>query len=457
MNTHNNIQRHRSTDRTPRSDGSTTSNGEERTSLISTSSADEGQKPDCAKSGNASGRKLKIGQKIRIGTWNVRTMSAGTLENVIMESRRYNISCLGICEHRWGGQGHFTPTNGGKIIYAGKEKPGQSGVAIYLEKNISNSLMGYNPYNDRVLSARLRGIGYNITLIQVYAPTSVASEEEKEEFYATLQQALDACNQSDRIIIMGDFNSKVGSIKDEMEKGIVGSHGLGERNESGEGLVEFAITNNLTITNTMFKTHKRRLYTWTSPDGETKNQIDYILTNRRWKTSVTAARTLPGADCGTDHELLMAEIKLRLKKIKIPPKPARYDLSMIHFNITYKLEIKNRFSVLQEKAEELKPDELAEEIEEAFQITASEHLPKKLTKKKPWISNETLNAMENRRIAKQRFGLTSREYKDAKQNVKRLIKKDKSDHFGLTTLQHRKCNEIQPNRQNVSRNQQTNN
>ena len=88
-------------------------------------------------------------------------------------------------------------------------------------------------------------------------------------------------------------------------------------------MVEFAVTNNLTITNTMFQTHKRRLFTWTSPDGETKNQIDYVLTNRRWKTSVTAARTLPGADCGSDHELLMAEIKLRIKKIKNPPKTSQ--------------------------------------------------------------------------------------------------------------------------------------
>ena len=100
-----------------------------------------------------------------------------------------------------------------------------------------------------------------------------------------LQTEIDNTDKSDQLLVMGDFNSKVGRIVDSNEKGVVGNFGLGERNDCGERLVEFAIENEMAITNTMFMNHKRRLYTWTSPDGDTKNQIDYILVNRRWRTS----------------------------------------------------------------------------------------------------------------------------------------------------------------------------
>ena len=139
----------------------------------------------------------------------------------------------------------------------------------------------------------------------------------------------------------------------------------------------------MAITNNMFMNHKRRLYTWTSPDGDTKNQIDYILVNRRWRTSVSAIRTLPGTDCGSDHEMLMCEFTFRLKCFKKSPKPIRYDLQEIPLNIFYKIEIKNRFRALLDTAEELEPNEMAEEITQIYKEAAANHLPKKEITKKP--------------------------------------------------------------------------
>jgi len=104
---------------------------------------------------------------------------------------------------------------------------------------------------------------------------------------------------------------------------VVGLYGLGETNEAGEQLENFCLEHKLALANTMFKQHPRRLYTWTSPGGNTRNQIDYISITQRWKTSLMNCRTYPGADCNTDHQLLVATLKVRLGKRQrqhsIPP------------------------------------------------------------------------------------------------------------------------------------------
>ena len=98
-------------------------------------------------------------------------------------------------------------------------------------------------------------------------------------------------------------------------------------NEAGQRLIEFCQENALVIANTPFQQHKRRLYTWTSPGGQHQNQIDYILCSQRWRSSIQSAKTRPGADCGADHELLIAKFRLNLKKVEKTTRPFRYDLN----------------------------------------------------------------------------------------------------------------------------------
>ena len=85
--------------------------------------------------------------------------------------------------------------------------------------------------------------------------------------------------------------------------------------------------NTLVVANTLFQQHKRRLYTWTSPDGQYQNQTDYIICSWRWRISKRSAKTRPGADCGSDHELLIAKFRLKLKKVGKTTRPFRYDLN----------------------------------------------------------------------------------------------------------------------------------
>ena len=129
----------------------------------------------------------------------------------------------------------------------------------------------------------------------------------------------------------------------EETPGVTGKFGLGVQNEAGQRLIEFCQENALVITNTLFQQHKRRLYTWTSPDGQHRNQADYILCSQRWKSSIQLYTRL-GADCGSDHELLIAKFRLKLKKVEKTARPFRYDLNQILYD--YTVEVRNRFKGL---------------------------------------------------------------------------------------------------------------
>ena len=144
-----------------------------------------------------------------------------------------------------------------------------------------------------------------ISVIQVYAPTSNAEEAEVKWFYEDLQDLLELTPPEDVLFIIGDWNAKVGS---QAIPRVKGKFGLGVQNEAGQRLIEFCQENTLVIANTLFQQHKRRLYTRTS-------QIDYILYSQRWRSSIQSAKTRPGDDCGSDHELLIAKFRLKLKTV----------------------------------------------------------------------------------------------------------------------------------------------
>ena len=124
-----------------------------------------------------------------------------------------------------------------------------------------------------MISVQLQDKPFFITVIQVYAPTSNAEEAEAEWFCGDLQDHLKLTPKKDILFIIGDWNAKVRS---QEIPGITGKFGLGVQNEAGQRLTEFCQENALVIANTLFQQHNRRLYTWTSPDGQQQNQINYI-------------------------------------------------------------------------------------------------------------------------------------------------------------------------------------
>ena len=163
-----------------------------------------------------------------------------------------------------------------------------------------------------MISVHFQGKPFNITVIQAYAPISNAEEAEVEWFYEDLQDLLELTPKKDVLFIIRDWNAKVGS---QETPGVTGKFGLGLQNEAGQRLIEFCQENALVRANTLFQQHRRRLYTWTSPDYQHRNEIDYILCSQRWRSFLQSANTRPGADCGSDHELLIAKFRLKLKKV----------------------------------------------------------------------------------------------------------------------------------------------
>ena len=134
-----------------------------------------------------------------------------------------------------------------------------------------------------MISINFQGKPFNITLIQVHTLTNNTEEAEVEQFYEDLQILLELTPKKDVPFITGDWNAKVGS---QTIPGMTGKFGLGIQNEEGQRLIEFCQENALVIANTLFQQHKRRLYTRTSPDGQHRNQIDYILYSQRWRSSI---------------------------------------------------------------------------------------------------------------------------------------------------------------------------
>ena len=180
-----------------------------------------------------------------------------------------------------------------------------------------------------MISVCFQGKPFNITVIQVCAPTSNA--EEAERFYEDLQDLIELTPKKDVLFIRGDWNAKIGS---QEIPGVTGKFGLGVQNEAGQRLIEFCWENALVIANILFQQHKRRLYTWISPDGQHENQIDCILCSQRWRSSIQSAKTRSGADCGSDHELLTAKFRIKLKKLRKTTRPFRYDLHQIPYDYT---------------------------------------------------------------------------------------------------------------------------
>ena len=170
---------------------------------------------------------------------------------------------LGISELRWTEMGEFKSEDL-YIYYCGQESLRRNGVAIIINKRVQNAVLGCNLKNNRMISVRFQGKPFSITVIQVYGPTSNAEEAEVEWFYENLQGLLELTPQKDVLFIIGDWNAKVGS---QETPGVTGKFGLGVRNEAGQRLTEFCEENTLVIANTLFQQHRRRLYTWTSPDG----------------------------------------------------------------------------------------------------------------------------------------------------------------------------------------------
>ena len=213
-------------------------------------------------------------------------MNQGKLEVVKQEMARVNIDILGIRKLKWTAMVEFN-SDDHYIYYCGQESLRRNGAALIVSKRVQNEVFGCNLKNDRMISVHLQDKPFSITVIQVYDLTSNAKEAKVEQSYEDLQDLLELTPKKDVLFIIGDWNAKVGS---QETPGVTGKFGLGVQNEAGQRLIKFCQENALVIANTLFQQQKRRLYTRTSPDGQHRNQIAYILCSQRWRSSIQSEK-----------------------------------------------------------------------------------------------------------------------------------------------------------------------
>ncbi|CAH2108374.1 unnamed protein product [Euphydryas editha] len=259
---------------------------------------------------------LKVYKNIKLGTWNVRGMITKVKKEIIdQEQTNYQLDILALTESHMRGSGFYETPCGHTIYYSGPENESRNGVALSVSDRVNKAVIGYNPVSDRIMTVKLNTKPCRMHLIVVYAPTSSSSEADIDTFYRLLEDTIKLVPNRDIMILLGDLNAKVGSTENEDHlREIVGRYGLGERNERGEMWLQFCVENSLTITNTCFQQHPRRLYTWVMPGDRARNQIDYIAISKRWRSSIRSVRTYPGAYCGSDHRLLVATMRIKLKR-----------------------------------------------------------------------------------------------------------------------------------------------
>ena len=388
-----------------------------------------------------------------MATWNVRTMyNTGTASSIAREMNNYKIEILGLSETRWLQAGETVLNTGEKILYSGHMDENEihsEGVAFMLSKTAQKALLKWEPVNSRIITATFNTSNkrLKVKMIQCYAPTNDADQDKKERFYEQLQSVMNHRSERDILVMMGDFNAKIGSNNAGYEP-YMGKHGLGNMNDNGELLVNFCADNKLVIGGSIFPHKTVHKVTWKSPDGFTENQIDHICISKEFRRSVIDVRVKRGADVGTDHHLLIMKLRLKLKSIQ-----NNKDSDRIKFNIvklqdpkvkqSFSIALRNRFDTLTNEHEDTEVnltnlDNLWKKSKEAWMNTAKEVLGRQTRSHKAWINTETLQLIEDRKKAKHKLNCARTrnenkkaqlEYNQKHKEVKKSARRDKRQYY----------------------------
>ena len=286
--------------------------------------------------------------ELHLATYNVRTLSDEchlvSLENEI-EKIKWDI--IGISEMRRPGENVVELASQHIMFNKGNDKK-QGGVGFLIHKKLKGNIEEFHATSNRVASVTIRiSKRYKIRIIQVYAPTSVSSDEELEEFYDDLQTEM-RHKKTHYNVIMGDFNAKVGKGDEDC----VGSFGYGVRNDRGDDLINFATAHGFKIMNTYYKKKKNRRWTWRSPNFETFNEIDYVLVDKN--NIVKNFEVLNKVNVDSDHRMIRCKVQIdskqeRKRLFHSKPEPLRVCKQIVN---EFKIDLQNRYAALEEQQDD---------------------------------------------------------------------------------------------------------
>ncbi|KAJ2946424.1 hypothetical protein O0L34_g12464 [Tuta absoluta] len=311
------------------------------------------------------------------------------------------------------------------------EKKGENGVGFIVRKEHKENISEFKGISDRVALLNIKIHDTPLSIIQVYAPTQTASKEELEKFYSDIQIARQSATEN--LVILGDFNAKIGKSTEKIGS-IIGPYGSGTCNERGEILKLFALEEELTIINSIFKKKENQRWTWMSPDGVTKNEIDYILTNRsHFFINCEIIRKIPYP---SDHRLLRGTLSLSKKKksrksFSKPMSTLQSDKEQIKYRKSLDAKL------IQHTRGELSMQNLYNATERAIQESLSE--AKIINRQKKFkISSITKEMIARRHNLQQKLNKSQEEKDELKllyKNIKLQIQ-DEYDTYKLKKYEH---------------------
>jgi exonuclease III len=232
------------------------------------------------------------------------------------ELQRYNIDIAALSETRLADTGEITEVGAGYTFFWSGKTPDErreAGVGFAVRTSLVKNLESLpKGISDRLMVMRLPLKGKTqLTLISVYAPTMSYTQEQKELFYQNLTHVLHSVPKDDKLLLLGDFNARVGRDSQSWPD-VIGPHGTGQENSNGQLLLTFCAEHGLTITNTLYQLPDIHKATWMHPRSKHWHLIDYVITRRRDIQDVRITRAMRGADCWTDHLLLRSKLSFSI-------------------------------------------------------------------------------------------------------------------------------------------------
>ena len=328
----------------------------------------------------------------------------GAALNLVREAEKYKIRCIALQEVRWedAGSSKISQTT---IINGSSEQGHRLGTGFAIHESIIHTVKDFRDISPRISTLTLRTNDFRIVLINAHAPTKEKDDEEKEEFYSTLEDVMDT-SVGDVKIVLGDFNAKIG--KEALYRAVAGAHSLHEiTNNNGMKLINFAIGKGLFIKSTMFPRKEIHKYTWISPDGKHKNQIDHVLVNGRFKNGITNVRTLRGADSDSDHLLVGFWIRVKLKKHNKcnTTSMRRYNVEKLEDKKTLRDYNSTVKKIFEEKLIEHTNDvnEIWNKVKDTIEAAATRVIGTKRNMSKFWFNNICEEAVQRRKAAREEW------------------------------------------------------
>ena len=383
-------------------------------------------------SGGKSQKKTKL-KPLNVATWNVRTMLEDERRRsalIAKELEAHNIDIAALQETRREKTGIFDE-KGYTFYYIGIDKPEgprNAGVAFAIKKEISTKLADVpKGITERLMTFRMPiGKERFLTLINVYAPTMTYPDEDKDAFYRLLTTTIDKVPTADKLIVLGDFNARVGKDFSTYD-GVMGKHGKGNKNSNGDLLLSLCTEKELCITNTFFHQPDKNFFSWMHPRSKRWHLLDYVLTRRADLSDTLCTKALRGPECSTDHYLIRTQVRVKpqLKRRITPPGISKrlntttlsddIQKAKLESAITKALTVPNQPTGIEERWAHLK---------EATHKAASEALGKPTKKSKDWFDD---NDEQIQKLLDQKNKDHKACLKDQNDHTKANLSKSKAD------------------------------